>query len=81
MPDLAASDPFGQRPSTREVIVIGRREFVLGAAATGVLMMQPRFGYANASHSPCLIWPRVIKMRRPVLRQELRQRVEKTSAV
>jgi hypothetical protein len=31
-----------------EVIVIGRREFVLGAAAAGVLM-QPRFGYANAS--------------------------------
>jgi hypothetical protein len=40
--------------------VIGRREFVLGAAAAGVLM-QPRFGYANASHSPCLIWPRVIE--------------------
>ena len=28
--------------------MIGRREFVLGAAAAGVLM-QPRFGYANAS--------------------------------
>ena len=35
----------------------------------------------KAVPSPCLIWPRVIKMRRPVLRQELRQRVEKTSAV
>ncbi len=28
--------------------MIGRREFVLGAAAAGVLM-QPRFGYAKAS--------------------------------
>jgi hypothetical protein len=27
--------------------MIGRREFVLGAAAAGVLI-QPRFGYANA---------------------------------
>src|ERR1700757_2648818 len=31
--------------------MIGRREFVLGAAATGVLM-QPRFGYAKASQPP-----------------------------
>src|SRR5262249_9541181 len=31
-----------------EVIVIVRREFMLGAAASGVLM-QPRFGYAKAS--------------------------------
>jgi hypothetical protein len=28
--------------------MIGRREFVLGAVAAGVLI-QPRFGYANAS--------------------------------
>jgi hypothetical protein len=28
--------------------MIGRREFVVGAAAAGVLM-QPRFGYAKAS--------------------------------
>jgi hypothetical protein len=33
---------------TGEVIVIARREFMLGAAAAGVLM-QPRFGYAKAS--------------------------------
>src|SRR5712671_3867891 len=31
-----------------EVTVIARREFMLGAAAAGVLM-QPRFGYARAS--------------------------------
>src|SRR5207342_2100752 len=42
------------RLSTREVIVIGRREFVLGSAAAGVLM-QPRFGYANASQPATIV--------------------------
>jgi hypothetical protein len=44
-----ASDPSGNdRHSTKEDIMIGRREFVLGAAAAGILT-QPRFGYAKAS--------------------------------
>jgi hypothetical protein len=34
--------------------VIGRREFVLGAAAAAVLM-QPRFGYANASQPETIV--------------------------
>ena len=34
--------------------MIGRREFVLGAAAAGVLM-QPRFGYANASQPATIV--------------------------
>jgi len=34
--------------------VIGRREFVLGAAAAGVLM-QPRFGYPNASQPATIV--------------------------
>jgi len=34
--------------------VIGRREFVLGSAAAGVLM-QPRFGYANASQPATIV--------------------------
>src|SRR5438093_465868 len=58
-PDCASLHPgYGSQPAApgirqrqdinREDTMIARREFLLGAAAAGVLM-QPRFGHAKAS--------------------------------